>query len=223
MTRRSFQVSGIRDRYRSTAGVTLPGLSTLNVMALSTPHSAVLSALIFNALIIPALNPLALRGVRFRPTSAEDTFYRNLVVYGAGGLIARYRTDIIHLPLSIALAFPIANFDNGHGLGIEPDSRLSRALSRIRLSPTNQTAAFETQMIPMTPQVLRRTLKADPNTLTSITVSIATVSLAAQGIHLTLKAASTGRLIEDQRLEPCRINLLILCRCGRFVYFIKAC
>jgi K+-transporting ATPase ATPase B chain len=70
--------------------IALPGLSALNVMGLSTPHSAVLSALIFNALIIPALIPLALRGVRFRPTSAEDTFYRNLVVYGAGGLVAPF-------------------------------------------------------------------------------------------------------------------------------------
>ncbi len=70
--------------------VALPGLSGLNVMGLATPHSAVLSALIFNALIIPALIPLALRGVRFRPTSAEDTFYRNLVVYGLGGLIAPF-------------------------------------------------------------------------------------------------------------------------------------
>ena len=70
--------------------------------------------------------------------------------------------------------------------------------SHRRLAPTNQTASFETQMIPMTPQVLRRTLKADPNTLTSITVSIATLSLAAQGIHLTLKAASTGRLIPSK-------------------------
>jgi len=70
--------------------IVLPGLSALNIMGLSTPHSAVLSALIFNALIIPALIPLALRGVRFRPTSAEDTFYRNLIVYGAGGLIAPF-------------------------------------------------------------------------------------------------------------------------------------
>jgi K+-transporting ATPase ATPase B chain len=64
--------------------VALPGLSGLNVMGLATPHTAVLSALIFNALIIPALIPLALRGVRFHPTSAEETFYRNLVVYGRG-------------------------------------------------------------------------------------------------------------------------------------------
>jgi K+-transporting ATPase ATPase B chain len=70
--------------------VALPGLSALNVMGLSTPHTAVLSALIFNALIIPALIPLALRGVRFRPESAETTFYRNLMVYGLGGLIAPF-------------------------------------------------------------------------------------------------------------------------------------
>ena len=70
--------------------VALPGLSALNIMGLATPHSAVLSALIFNALIIPALIPLALRGVRFRPASAEATFYRNLMVYGLGGLIAPF-------------------------------------------------------------------------------------------------------------------------------------
>jgi K+-transporting ATPase ATPase B chain len=70
--------------------VALPGLSALNVMRLSTPHSAVLSALIFNALIIPALIPLALRGVRFRPEGAETTFYRNLMVYGVGGLVAPF-------------------------------------------------------------------------------------------------------------------------------------
>jgi K+-transporting ATPase ATPase B chain len=50
----------------------------------------VLSALIFNALIIPALIPLALRGVKFRALSAEETFYRNLVIYGAGGLAAPF-------------------------------------------------------------------------------------------------------------------------------------
>ena len=68
----------------------LPGLSALNVMRLATPQTAVLSALIFNALIIPTLIPLALRGVRFRPASADATFYRNLIVYGVGGLIAPF-------------------------------------------------------------------------------------------------------------------------------------
>jgi K+-transporting ATPase ATPase B chain len=70
--------------------VALPGLAVLNVMQLAKPQSAILSALIFNALIIPMLIPLALRGVRFKPRSAEDMFYRNLLVYGLGGLIAPF-------------------------------------------------------------------------------------------------------------------------------------
>jgi len=79
----------------------LAGLSALNIMGLSTPQSAVLSALIFNALIIPALIPIALRGVRFRPISAEDMFYRNLMIYGLGGLIAPFiGIKIIDLGLS---------------------------------------------------------------------------------------------------------------------------
>ena len=66
----------------------LPGLDTLDIMSLS--KNAVLSALIFNALIIPALIPLALGGVRFKPKSADDMFRRNLLVYGVGGLIAPF-------------------------------------------------------------------------------------------------------------------------------------
>ena len=68
----------------------LPGLAALNVMNLATPRSAVLSALIFNAVIIPLLIPLALRGVRFRVQSAESLFHRNLWIYGVGGLIAPF-------------------------------------------------------------------------------------------------------------------------------------
>jgi len=84
--------------------IALPGLSALNVMGLATPQTAVLSALIFNALIIPLLIPLALRGVRFRPMSAEVTFYRNLIVYGAGGLIAPFiGIKLIDLSLSVLL------------------------------------------------------------------------------------------------------------------------
>jgi K+-transporting ATPase ATPase B chain len=59
-------------------------------MKLANPHSAVLSALIFNAAIIPLLIPLALRGVRFRAQSAENLFHRNLWIYGVGGLVAPY-------------------------------------------------------------------------------------------------------------------------------------
>ena len=84
--------------------IALPGLSALNVMGLATPQTAILSALIFNALIIPLLIPLALRGVPFRPRGAEAMFYRNLIVYGAGGLIAPFiGIKLIDLLLSVLL------------------------------------------------------------------------------------------------------------------------
>jgi K+-transporting ATPase ATPase B chain len=68
------------------AGV-FPALATLNIMRLASPQSAILSAVIFNALIIVALVPLALRGVRYTPASASAMLRRNLLVYGAGGVI----------------------------------------------------------------------------------------------------------------------------------------
>jgi K+-transporting ATPase ATPase B chain len=68
------------------AGV-FPGLDTLNVMRLHSPESAILSAVVFNALIIVALVPLALRGVRYRPSSASAMLRRNLLVYGVGGVL----------------------------------------------------------------------------------------------------------------------------------------
>jgi len=67
-----------------------PVLSALNVMHLRTPESAILSAVIFNALIIIALIPLALRGVRYRPLGAAALLQRNLLLYGAGGIIAPF-------------------------------------------------------------------------------------------------------------------------------------
>ncbi|WP_433073645.1 potassium-transporting ATPase subunit KdpB [Dactylosporangium sp. CA-052675] len=67
-----------------------PGLDTLNVMRLHSPASAILSAVVFNALVIVALIPLALRGVRYRPGSAGAMLRRNLVVYGAGGVIVPF-------------------------------------------------------------------------------------------------------------------------------------
>jgi potassium-transporting ATPase ATP-binding subunit len=71
------------------AGV-LPALDRINVMDLATPRSAILSAVIFNALIIVALIPLALRGVKFRAASAAAVLRRNLLVYGIGGVIAPF-------------------------------------------------------------------------------------------------------------------------------------
>ncbi|CCH69252.1 potassium translocating ATPase, subunit B [Phycicoccus elongatus Lp2] len=67
-----------------------PGLAALNVMGLSSPKSAMLAAVIFNALIIVALIPLSLRGVAYRPLSATAMLRRNLLVYGLGGLIAPF-------------------------------------------------------------------------------------------------------------------------------------
>jgi potassium-transporting ATPase ATP-binding subunit len=67
-----------------------PGLQALNVMRLHSPDSAILSAVIFNAIIIVILIPLALRGVRYRPSSASSLLSRNLLVYGIGGIIAPF-------------------------------------------------------------------------------------------------------------------------------------
>jgi K+-transporting ATPase ATPase B chain len=67
-----------------------PGLGVLNVMGLTTPESAILSAIIFNALIIPLLVPLALKGVSYRPMGAGPLLARNLAVYGLGGLVAPF-------------------------------------------------------------------------------------------------------------------------------------
>ena len=71
------------------AGV-FPVLNALNVMHLKTPHSAILSAVIFNAIIIIALVPLALRGVKYEPKSAQALLRRNLIIYGVGGVIVPF-------------------------------------------------------------------------------------------------------------------------------------
>ncbi len=64
-----------------------PQLQVLNIMGLSTPQSAILSAIIFNALIIIALIPLALKGVKYRPIGAASLLRRNLLIYGVGGIV----------------------------------------------------------------------------------------------------------------------------------------
>jgi K+-transporting ATPase ATPase B chain len=66
---------------------TYPELNALNIMRLASPQSAILSAVVFNALIIIALIPLALRGVRYRPAPAATILRRNLVIYGLGGIV----------------------------------------------------------------------------------------------------------------------------------------
>ncbi len=79
------------------------GISALNIMGLKSAQSAIVSALIYNALIIPALIPLALKGVQFRPLTADQLLSRNILIYGVGGIIAPFIAikliDVI-LPLS---------------------------------------------------------------------------------------------------------------------------
>jgi potassium-transporting ATPase ATP-binding subunit len=85
---------------------TYPQLDRLNVMGLASPRSAILSAVLFNALVIIALIPLALRGVRFRATSAATVLRRNLAIYGIGGLVTPFLgiklIDLIVTALGIA-------------------------------------------------------------------------------------------------------------------------
>ena len=69
---------------------TYPALDTLNVMHLATPQSAILSAVIFNALIIICLIPLALKGVKYRALGAAALLRRNLLVYGLGGIVVPF-------------------------------------------------------------------------------------------------------------------------------------
>jgi K+-transporting ATPase ATPase B chain len=85
---------------------TYPSLNTLNVMHLATPQSAILSAVIFNALIIIFLIPLALKGVRYRALGAGALLRRNLLVYGIGGIIVPFvgikLIDLILVALGLA-------------------------------------------------------------------------------------------------------------------------
>ncbi|MCR6547144.1 potassium-transporting ATPase subunit KdpB [Dehalobacterium formicoaceticum] len=85
----------------------IPQLGVLNIMGLSTPYSAILSALIFNAIIIPLLIPLAMKGVKYRPMRAEKMLSRNMLIYGLGGIAAPFvgikLIDLLITPLLAAL------------------------------------------------------------------------------------------------------------------------
>jgi K+-transporting ATPase ATPase B chain len=87
--------------------VTYPQLNALNIMQLATPHSAMLSAVIFNAVIIIALVPLALRGVKYRPIGAGALLRRNLFIYGLGGIVVPFigikLIDLILVALHLTL------------------------------------------------------------------------------------------------------------------------
>lgn len=87
--------------------MTIPELGVLNIMQLATPYSAILSALIFNALIIPCLIPLAMKGVKYRPMSSGRLLARNMLVYGLGGVVAPFAgikiIDMLITPLLAAI------------------------------------------------------------------------------------------------------------------------
>ena len=84
----------------------IPGLRILNIMQLSTPGSAILSALIFNAIIIPMLIPIAIKGVKYRPLGAEALLRKNLLVYGVGGVVVPFvGIKLIDMMLSITGLF----------------------------------------------------------------------------------------------------------------------
>ena len=70
--------------------LSIPELAALNIMGLHSPESAILSAIIFNAIIIPILIPLALRGVQYKPVGASALLRRNLLLYGLGGVIVPF-------------------------------------------------------------------------------------------------------------------------------------
>ena len=84
--------------------VSIPELAALNIMKLHSPESAILSAVIFNAIIIPLLIPLALRGVQYKPIGASALLRRNLLIYGVGGIIAPF-VGIKLIDLLIGLFF----------------------------------------------------------------------------------------------------------------------
>ena len=84
--------------------IAVPELASLNIMGLHSPESAILSAIIFNAIIIPILIPLALRGVQFKPIGASALLRRNLLIYGLGGIIAPF-VGIKLIDLVIGLFF----------------------------------------------------------------------------------------------------------------------
>ena len=84
--------------------VAIPQLNALNIMNLHSPQSAILSAVIFNALIIPALIPLALRGVQYKPIGASALLRRNLLIYGMGGVAVPF-VGIKLIDLFIGLLF----------------------------------------------------------------------------------------------------------------------
>jgi K+-transporting ATPase ATPase B chain len=82
--------------------IAMPELAALNIMDLATPRSAILSAVIFNAIVIPCLIPIAIRGVRYQAVGADVLLRRNLLMYGLGGVIVPFiGIKLIDIALSV--------------------------------------------------------------------------------------------------------------------------
>lgn len=94
--------------YSSNFTIAIPQMNVLNIMGLSSPSSAILSALIFNAIIIPFLIPLAMKGVKYKPMSASKLLGRNMMIYGLGGVICPFiGIKLIDIVISPLLVFRI--------------------------------------------------------------------------------------------------------------------
>ena len=91
--------------------ISIPQMKVLNIMNLATPNSAILSALIFNAIIIPCLIPLAMKGVKYRPMSSGKMLARNMLIYGLGGVV----TPFVGIKIIDTLIAPLLN---AIGLGL---------------------------------------------------------------------------------------------------------
>ena len=110
----------------------IPALQTLNIMHLHSPESAILSAVIFNAIIIPLLIPLALRGVAYKPIGASALLRRNLFIYGLGGIIVPF-IGIKLIDMLVSVFFLIYCLNHEKSLDFNQDNAgdVRRAVRRL--------------------------------------------------------------------------------------------
>ena len=135
-----------------------PALDKLNIMDLATPESAILSAVIFNALIIVALVPLALRGVRYRPIGANGLLRRNLLIYGLGGIVVPFigikPIDLlpgageVHMMRTVVRALVATGRARGADRArVSPRDHRASPSSRWRTRPTDRSSEVDDQVV----------------------------------------------------------------------------
>ena len=106
----------------------LPQMQILNIMHLATPASAILSALIFNAIIIPGLIPIAMKGVKYKPMKAEKMLLRNMGIFGLGGIIVPF-VGIKLIDLLVAPLLACLLYTSGYGWSFDRDLWFSSRIS----------------------------------------------------------------------------------------------